>query len=97
MIIKRFYKTNHFWKRAWERGIHQAEIDKLLEKTSLRPEKGKRLLVFSKNTLKYAGIVRKGKSYLVIVAKYNVLITIFEVPDLFYYLRKIKDAKIILL
>ncbi len=93
--LKQFKKTDHFWERAWERSINQAEIDKLLQK--IIPKKGKNLLVFGKEKLREAGIKRPSKTHMVIVAKNNVLLTIFEVPDLFHYLkRNISKAKIIL-
>jgi len=92
---KQFKKTDHFWERAWERSINQVEIDKLLQ--NVNPKKGKNLMVFGKDKLREAGIKRPSKTHMVIIANNNVLVTIFEVPDLFYYLkRNISKAKIIL-
>ena len=81
----KIYKTEHFWQRAWERGINQSELDKLIR--DLKPVKRKTLVVFGKNNLKKAGIKLKNKSHLIIVIKDNALITLFEVPNLFYYMK----------
>jgi hypothetical protein len=79
------HKTNHFWKRAWERGYNQSEIDCLLK--DVKKIKTKTLLIFGKEKLKNAGHKTTGNIHLVIVAKKNTLITLFEVPDLFGFLK----------
>ena len=79
------YKTRHFWQRAWERGINQCSIDCLL--ADLNPSKGKSLAVFGKKKLREVGIKLKNKSHLIIVMKGRVLITLFEVPDIYQYMK----------
>ncbi len=79
------YKSDHFHQRAWERGINQYEIDQLLMQVSV--QKDKVLAVFGKEKLKMAGIKLDNKSHLVIVIKENVLVTLFDVPDLFQYMK----------
>ena len=83
---KRFFKTKHFWVRAWERGFNQSEIDVLL--LEIRPRKGKHIAVFGKNAIKKAGIKLKNKSHhLVIVMNDNILITMFGVSDLYEFMK----------
>jgi hypothetical protein len=85
-MIRKYIKTNHFWQRAWERGYNQCEVDNLLLMIDKRV-KSKTLLIFGKSKLRAVGHKVKGSTHLVIVVKNNVLITLFEVPDLFGYLK----------
>ena len=82
---RKIHKTNHFWQRAWERGYNQDEIDNLLR--NIENIDHKTLLIYGKEKLQNAGHKISGSSHLVIVAKNNTLITLFEVPDLFYFLK----------
>jgi hypothetical protein len=81
-----FIKTDHFWEMAWERKFDQNNIDRLLD--DLKPAKRKTRAVFGKQKLNRAGIKLKNKSHLIIVMDRRVLITIFEEPDLYRYMKK---------
>ena len=82
---KRFYKTNHFWDRAWERGLNQSEIDALL--SNVAPQRGKHIAIFGKNAIKKAGVKATNKSHLVIVMRDNILLTLFVVWDLYGFMK----------
>jgi len=82
----RLQKTDHFWQRSWERGYSQNEIDSLLCKLD-KKIKRRTLLIFGKNHLQSIGHKVKGATHLIIVVRNNFLITLFEVPDLFGYLK----------
>jgi len=83
--MKKFIKTDHFYQRAWERGIHQKQIDDLLK--NVKPTKGKKIFLFGKKELKKANIKLDNKSYVVVVAKGKVLLTIIIVENLFQFLK----------
>jgi len=85
MRKENIYKTDHFWERAWERGYNQNEIDSLIK--DLKNIKKKTLLIFGKEKLRIISHKVTNTTHLVIVAKNNTLITLFEVQDLFTFLK----------
>ena len=87
--MKTIIKTNHFLKRAWERGFHQYDIDRLTE--NAKQGKAKTRLVYGSDKLRKLGYKFAKKSHLVVIMKSNVLVTLFEVPDLYSYLKSIQD------
>ena len=90
----KFHKTDHFWQRAWERGVNQSNLDTLIK--NLQPVKRKTIIVFGKEKLNAAGIKLRNKSHLIVVIKGSELITLFEVPDLFYFLKSHLNSNILL-
>lgn len=87
--MKTISKTNHFRERAWERGFHQYDIDRLTE--NARQGKAKTLLVYGSDKLRKLGYKFAKKSHLVVIMKSNVLVTLFEVPNLYNYLKSIPN------
>lgn len=88
-------KTTHFRSRAWERGFHQFEIDKLMKQIKIPYQKT--LFVFSKDKSKELGIKNNKHSNLIIVVKEKILVTIYIVEDLYYYLKSLKKSKFIII
>ena len=89
----KIYKTNHFWQRAWERGFHQGNLDKLIK--DLKPTNRKTLIVFGKKQLREVDIKMSGSSHLILVLKGDTLVTLFEVPSLFNFFRSNPDSNIL--
>ena len=88
--------TEHFLQRAWERGYHQSEIEILLR--GVNNIEKKTLLVFNKEKLRSAGHKVSGNVHLIIVVKKNKLITLFEVPDLYAFLKvNVSKASLLIL
>jgi hypothetical protein len=87
--MKTKIKSDHFWERAWERGFNQSDLDRLME--NVNRVKSKTVLVFGSEKLRKLGYKFAKKSHLVIVMKSNVLITLFEVSDLYNYLKSISS------
>jgi hypothetical protein len=87
--MKTKIKSDHFWERAWERGFNQSDLDGLME--NVNRVKSKTVLVFGSEKLRKLGYKFAKKSHLVIVMKSNVLITLFEVSDLYNYLKSISS------
>jgi hypothetical protein len=87
--MKTKIKSDHFWERAWERGFNQSDLDCLME--NVNRVKSKTVLVFGSEKLRKLGYKFAKKSHLVIVMKSNVLITLFEVSDLYNYLKSISS------
>lgn len=90
---KSYKKTHHFLLRAWERGYYQKMIDKIMKRVAY--QKGERLLVIGTEFLKKVKGCQSQNVNLIIKIKNNVLITLFEVKDLFYYLKSVKRKEIV--
>ena len=85
----KFYKTEHFRYRQWDRGIDDGVIDKIACVLKEIPNK-KSLLIVSNELLKKIGAKIKKKTNLIIVSKGKALITLFYVDDLYKYLKSQK-------
>lgn len=87
----KLHKTNHLYLRAWERGINQFEIDRIIEKVKVcdLPKKGKALIIVSNSYLRKIGIKVNNKTNYIMVAKCKVLKTIFPIEDLYSYLKRV--------
>lgn len=83
-------KTTHFIERSWERGYHQSDINRLIRKME---KKGKKhFYLIHKKALAKLEIKKTKADYLVIVVKENVLITLFEVNDLYQFLKENRNV-----
>ena len=85
----KFYKTEHFQYRQWDRGIDDDIINKIACELKEIPNK-KSLLIVSNELLKKIGAKIKKKTNLIIVSKGKALITLFYVDDLYKYLKSQK-------
>jgi hypothetical protein len=85
----KFYKTEHFLFRQWDRGIEDIIIDKII--TQLKTSsKTKSIIIVSNNFFKKAGCKIKKNTNLIIVSKGKALLTLFFVDDLYAYLKSKK-------
>ena len=85
----KFYKTDHFLFRQWDRGIEDSIIDKILTKLN-KPSKTKSMIIVSYDFLKKTGYKIKKNTNLIIVSKGKALLTLFFVDDLYAYLKSKK-------
>ena len=81
----RLIKTDHFLLRAWERGYYHSSIEKLIHK--IRACNKKAFYLISNKTLKKLNVKKTKSKYLVIVVKENCLVTLFELDDLYQFLK----------
>jgi Ni,Fe-hydrogenase I large subunit len=85
----KFYKTEHFLFRQWDRGIEDDIIDKIT--TQLKTSsKTKSIIIVSNSFFKKAGYKIKKNTNLIIVSKGKALLTLFFVDDLYAYLKSKK-------
>ena len=89
----RLIKTNHFLLRAWERGYYHSSIEKLTK--GFKASKEKVFYVIDKKKLKNLGVKTTLSKYLIIVVKENALVTLFEVNDLYGFLKGKKAINLI--
>lgn len=76
-------KTTHFLKRAWERGFDQFNLDKITTQMQSQ-KKSKTYYVYSKKYLQKMKI-NLNNNFLIIVVKEDVLVTLFQVEDIYAY------------
>ena len=89
-IMKKLIKTEHFIIRARERGYHQFDINKLLKK--MEKKENKHFYLISKKVLAKMDIKKIKPSYLVIIVKNNMLLTLFEVDNLYPFLKQNRNV-----
>ena len=89
-IMKTLNKTHHFIERSWERGYHQYDINKLIDKMENKSKK--HFYLIKKNVLAKLEVKRIKANYLVIVVRDNVLITLFEVDNLYQFLKQNRNV-----
>jgi len=88
--MKRLIKTHHFIERSWERGYHQSDINKLIDK--MENKNKKHFYLINKNALTKLDIKRTKARYLVIVVRDSVLLTLFEVDNLYQFLKQNRNV-----
>jgi hypothetical protein len=86
----KLYKTNHFWEKAWERGISQWEVEKITKQIDKNKLKGKSRIIVGKEKLKELGLKTKDEC-LILIAKGHLLITTFFVDNLYNYLKSKRE------
>ena len=88
-------KTNHFWKRAWERGISMLTISKveriLLNNDKYKIPKKKTRLIIGQETMKELGIKSKASGLIIIIKEGYLLITTFFVDSISNYCKSNKE------
>jgi len=85
-------KTEHFLIRAWERGYYTNSIDQLV--IGVKTNHKKMFYIINRQTLKKRKIKMTRSSYLVIVIRKNRLITLFELNNLYDFLKANKNTNI---
>lgn len=86
-------KTHHFLLRAWERGYYHSSIEKISSK--LRPVKMKTFYLIDRKKLKELSVSKTKSNYLAILVKEDCLITLFELSDLWEFMRRNSEYKFI--
>jgi hypothetical protein len=83
--MKKIIKTQHFIERSWERGYHQSDINLLINKMEIKTKK--HFYLINRRVLSEMGIKKIDSKYLVIVIRDKVLLTLFEVDNLYQFLK----------
>ncbi len=86
----KYYKTEHFIFRQWDRGIEDLYIEKIT--CNFLPQKKKTMIIVGSEKLKQIGLKLKRKTNLIIIQKGKSLITLFMVDDLYEYLKSLKKT-----
>lgn len=81
---KYLQKTHHFLLRAWQRGFYHSSIEKLTFEIS--PVKVKTFYLINRKKLKELNISIESH-YLIIVVKEDCLVTLFELDDLWSFMK----------
>jgi len=89
---RKLIQTEHFLIRAWERGYYSSSIDKLVKEMSTTYDKS--YFIINRENLRKRGVKKTKSSYLVIVVKKNLLITLFELNNLYEFLKANSNARI---
>jgi hypothetical protein len=89
----KFFKTDHFKYRQWDRGIDDKIVEKAMESITGQ-QKCKSLIILGADTLKSTGVKNKKHKNLVLVAKGRNLLTLFYVNDLYSYLKSVRGEVI---
>lgn len=85
---QKFYKTDHFKYRQWDRGIEDCIVDAVTSKLNIL--KTKSTIIVSARFLKSLKLQISKNSHLIIVSKEKSLLTLFFVNDLYAYLKSLK-------
>ena len=88
--MKKPIKSKHFIERAWERGYHQFDINKLIDKMENKSKK--HFYLINKKVLSKLEIKKTKAKYLVIVTKDGVLLTLFEIDNLYQFFKQNKSV-----
>ena len=83
--MRKIIKTRHFIERSWERGYHQSDINLLINKMETKTKK--HFYLINRKVLHKMGIKKIDSKYLVIVLQNKVLLTLFEVDNLYQFLK----------
>jgi len=82
-------KTNHFWEKAWDRGISMLTISKiegiLLNDDRYKLSIEKTRLIIGKEKMKELGIKSKASGLVIIIKEGYLLITTFFVDSIWNY------------
>lgn len=88
--MNKLNKTQHFIERSWERGYHQYDINKLIDK--MENKNKKHFYLINKKVLAKLEVKKIKANYLVIVVKDNVLLTLFEVDNLYHFFKQNRNV-----
>lgn len=81
----KFYKTEHFIYRQWDRGIDDDSIERIVKE--IEPCNKKSLIIIGSENFKKYGLGKSKNRNLIIIQKGKALLTLFFVKDLYNYLK----------